>query len=139
MTRLELGTKGSVDLVAERVAQRRARRAAPLLRVDSCQLGGDVEVEGEPQLCHFGAERFEGGVLQLRAEIEYEKIVPHQLPRHRNDRPTGELLKPTPATPRAGCAGVDPCLASFPAAVAVVTPRDCGHINQSAPPLELRR
>lgn len=33
----------------------------------------------------------------------------------------------------------EPCLASFPAAVAVVTPRDCGDINQSAPPLELRR
>ena len=61
--------------------------------------------------------RFEGGVLQLRAELEHEMIVPQQLPRHRNDRPTGELLEPTPATPRAGSVGVDPCLASFPAAV----------------------
>jgi hypothetical protein len=57
---------------------------------------------------------------------------PQQLPRHRNDRPTGELLEPTPATPRAGSVGVDPCLASFPAAVAVVTPRDCGDMNKGA-------
>ena len=47
--------------------RRRARRAAHLLRIDSCQLGRDVEVEGEPQLCHFGTKRFEGGSLQLRA------------------------------------------------------------------------
>ena len=58
LPRLEPGTKDYVDLVPERGERRRARRAAQLLRVDSCQLGGDVEVEGEPQLFHFGAERF---------------------------------------------------------------------------------
>ena len=83
-----------------------------------------LEVEGQPQLCHFGTKRFEGGVLQLWAEIEQEMIVPQHEPRYRNDRPTAGLLEPTPATARTWSVGVDPCLASFPEAVAVVTPRD---------------
>ena len=127
LLRLEPGTKGPVDLLPERLARRIARRAAPLLRLDLRQLGGDVEVEGEPQLRHFGAKRFEGGVLQLRAEIEQEMIVPQREPRHRNDRPTAGLLEPTPAAARASRRGVELCLAFSPAAVAVVTPRDCAY------------
>jgi hypothetical protein len=114
-------------LSASRAAVRAGRpRLFASIRASSAAMSN---VEGEPQLCHFGAKRFEGGVLQLQAEIEHELIVPQQQPRHRNDRPTGGLLEPTPATPRAACGGLEPCLASFPAAVSVVTPRDCGHLN----------
>ena len=95
-------------------ARARAHARREVVRVE--EEGLRLEVEGQPQLCHFGTKRFEGGVLQLWAELEQEMIVPQHEPRYRNDRPTGELLKPTPATPRAACAGVDPCLASFPAA-----------------------
>ena len=114
LPRLELGTKDPVDLLPEHVARRDLDRAAPLIRLDLRQLGGDVEVEGQPQLCHFGTKRFEGGVLQLWAELEQEMIVPQHEPRYRNDRPTAGLLEPTPATARTWSVGVDPCLASFP-------------------------
>ena len=66
---------------------------------------------GWPQLCHFGPKCFEGGSLQLRAELVHDMLVPQQQPRHRNDRPICGLLEPTPATARASGRGVESCLA----------------------------